>query len=395
MNILIIPSWYPSADEPHTGIFFKEQALIYAQYFPEDKLALAHWGPNVHDSLFAIKDIQSWPNKILGHGQKTSSKVELTTNCAEYYQPRMTWTRKVLGGNVKSHIVASLQSLSQFENDHGKVDLIHAHVGYPGGFVAMKLSEKLRVPYMVTEHMGPFPFPAFQRNRNPVKELIEPLLKAGKVLSVSENLRQTLSQYNIESEVFHNFIDETSFQVASSPNEIFTFVHVGRLSPEKGQDILLKASSKLRGNFRLVIVGDGPIKEELESLSKDLDINHKIELKGTLSREGVQRVLESANAFVLPSTYENFPVAVMEALASGLPVIGSEVGGLPQIITKSNGVLVQPGSVDALTSAMQLVIDKKVSFDGQSIRTDFMNRFGSQNASSKLRSHYQNLLENS
>ena len=392
MNIFIIPSWYPSVDEPHTGIFFKEQALIYAKHFPEDHLGIGHWGPNIHDTLFEISKVHLWPTRFFRYRRLQTAAIALASNCTEYFQPSRTWTRRLQQGNIEGHVAASLKSIKKFEADYGKVDVIHGHVAYPAGYVAMRLSQTLDIPYMITEHMGPFPFPSFQKGGRPEAVLLEPLQKAKKVLSVSENLQHTLAGLEVKSDVFPNFIEESDFQLEAVKRGVFTFLHVGRLSPEKGQDVLIEAVSKLTDEFQLILVGDGPLKGRLQRLVRDLGLSANVQFKGVLSRHDVSHELRKADAFVLPSRYENFPVAVMEALAAGLPVIASRVGGLSQMITKINGRLVKAQNDSSLAEAMQFFLDGKTSFDQEEIRKDFISRFGSKEAVRRLRSYYEALL---
>ncbi|MBF0234627.1 MAG: glycosyltransferase family 4 protein [Desulfamplus sp.] len=130
------------------------------------------------------------------------------------------------------------------------------------------------------------------------------------------------------------------------------FLYIGRLSPEKGIYTLLNAFIKIKSkNIKLKIVGDGPERKELERFSnQDL----RIEFTGYLKGKELAEITKSAKAIVLPSEwYENAPISILEAFAYGKPVIGSKIGGIPEMIIEGvNGLLFESGNVEDLTSTI-------------------------------------------
>jgi len=134
---------------------------------------------------------------------------------------------------------------------------------------------------------------------------------------------------------------------------------VGRLSEEKGGvDILIRAVarlSKTNPNLRLLVVGDGPLRSSLEALAVRSAPSGTFIFTGT--RNDVAQLLSAMDLFVLPSLNEALPIVVLEAMAAGLPVIATRVGGVPEIVDhEKTGLLVQPGSEDALHSALDRLI---------------------------------------
>ncbi len=133
---------------------------------------------------------------------------------------------------------------------------------------------------------------------------------------------------------------------------------VGRLSPEKGGvDVLIRAVERLHRDHpraRLVVVGDGPLKPDLEKVGDDLGSN--VIFTGT--RTDVSRLLSAMDIFVLPSLKEAMPIALLEAMAMRLPVVATRVGGVPEIVEDGeNGLLVPPGDEPALHAALQHLAD--------------------------------------
>ncbi len=133
---------------------------------------------------------------------------------------------------------------------------------------------------------------------------------------------------------------------------------VGRLSEEKGTKYLIRAMGLLRERIpelRLVVVGAGPQKAELEALVVALDLKSRVEFVGW--QHDIQSYLDSWDLFILPSLQEGFGVAAVEAMSSGLPVIASRVGGLEEVIIDGKtGWLVEPGNPEALARQIQLVL---------------------------------------
>lgn len=170
---------------------------------------------------------------------------------------------------------------------------------------------------------------------------------------------QTMTIYNgvnIEalqkghSKIYFDFIDPDDFVIG----------FVGRLSPEKGCDILLKAVSKINDScpsFHTLIVGEGPERSRLDRLVNDCNLAAKVHFLGF--RKDVPSIYQTINVLVMPSHTEGLPMAAIEALSCGVPVVGSRVGGLPEIVKDGyTGFLFDRGDVDALTQILIKCIKK-------------------------------------
>jgi glycosyltransferase involved in cell wall biosynthesis len=137
----------------------------------------------------------------------------------------------------------------------------------------------------------------------------------------------------------------------------FVFGNVGRLHEQKGHKFLLQAMAKMNNQSRLIIVGDGRLRENLMILAADLKISDRVLFLG--ARADINEFLSAINVFILPSLWEGQPIALLEALAIGKPCIASSVDGIPEIITDGiNGYLVNPKDVETLASVMDLAIEQ-------------------------------------
>lgn len=159
--------------------------------------------------------------------------------------------------------------------------------------------------------------------------------------------------------VIPNGIDVSRYPaaLARTPRRVVTTV--ANLRAEKGHDVLIAAVALVargRPDAIFQIVGAGPMREALERQAREARVESMVRFLG--HREDVPQVLDSSDVFVLPSRSEAFPNGVIEAMAAGLPVVASDVGGIPELIThEQNGLLVPPGDPQALASAILRVIN--------------------------------------
>lgn len=138
-------------------------------------------------------------------------------------------------------------------------------------------------------------------------------------------------------------------------DEDFTFVTVGRLIPIKDQQLLLRAFARVAGpRDRLVLVGEGPLQHRLEELAVSLGAGDRVTFTGLLPRDDVYRVLASADVFVSPSHGEGLPVSVMEAMATAMPVVLSDIAPHRELLEEGSGPVLTPvGDVTGLSGAMR------------------------------------------
>lgn len=157
--------------------------------------------------------------------------------------------------------------------------------------------------------------------------------------------------------------DGDLFQPASPRRQRpFTIGFVGRIVPQKGVEILLRAAARLQGDWRLRLVGSGSARDKMETLVQSLGIRGKVEFLGQLPSPALPAEYHRLDALVLPSLTasnwkEQFGRVLVEAMASGVPVIGSDSGAIPGVIGTA-GLIVPEGDVDRLTQAMQRLMNQ-------------------------------------
>jgi glycosyltransferase involved in cell wall biosynthesis len=239
--------------------------------------------------------------------------------------------------------------------------VVNAHWVVPAGIVARILRAITGVPYVITAH-GADAF--VLRKGLPLRLKRWVLGGASEVLPVSEEIAQVLADLGARSiRVAPMGVDVAAVRNATSPRrpEDDRLLFVGRLAGKKGVPVLLRALAALP-EVRLVLVGDGPDRADLEQLATELGIADRVTFRGQQPKSQVEAELRCACALVVPSVVDvdgdkdGTPVVLPEALAAGVPVVASDLAGLGEHLRDGvSGLLVAPGDVEALTGALRRV----------------------------------------
>lgn len=240
------------------------------------------------------------------------------------------------------------------------IDCVHAHFGTNSTTVAMLCRVLGGPPYSFTVH-GPEEFDKVQAIALPEK-----IARAAFVVAVSSFGRSQLyrwcdARHWSKIHVVHCGVDENFLtQAMVSPPSEPQIVCVGRLSEQKGHLLLVEAAHHLAQAgipFKLVFVGDGELRNAIESAIERWNLQERIEITGWASNAEVRHHLLASRALVLPSFAEGLPVGIMEALALHRPVISTYVAGIPELVENQIcGWLVPAGSVEALAETLKVAL---------------------------------------
>jgi glycosyltransferase involved in cell wall biosynthesis len=235
------------------------------------------------------------------------------------------------------------------------VDHLHAHFGTNPAAVARLVEVLTGMPYSFTVH-GPDEFDA------PVAlGLRSKIAHARCVMAISSYGRSQLMRWCDPVHwnkliVMRCGVDEL---FTSEPpvleRDQTTFCCVARLSAQKGLPLLIEAASRLAAmglDFSLVLVGDGDMRAQLESMIVKHSLQQRVTIKGYVESADVRDIVARSRAMVLASFAEGLPVVIMEALAMRTPVIATAIAGTPELVDEECGWLIPAGSVEALTDAM-------------------------------------------
>ena len=259
-----------------------------------------------------------------------------------------------------------------------KFDVIHTHggtAGFWGRLVAASLQNKPKIihTYHGLHYLNTTQIKSLkQKIKTAIFQKIDQLLlyatdqiicvcrsdyEKAIASKVASSTKTSIVYNGIEIDKFSNPLNkEKARQIFDIAPTEFVFGNVGRLHEQKGHKYLLQAFAKVADHSRVLIIGDGDIKDELIKLADDLQISDRVLFLG--ARSDVHEFLSAINVFVMPSLWEGQPIALLEALAIGKPCIVSAVDGIPEIIINGvNGYLVKPQDVAGLSQAMSEAIN--------------------------------------
>lgn len=264
-----------------------------------------------------------------------------------------------------------------------KLDLLHVHYAIPHAASAIMARDILagrgiKTPVVTTLHGTDITIVGNDPSFAPVVEYS--IAQSDGVTAVSEYLRrETLERFDVprEIEVIPNFIDterfrrlnKDHFRQALCPNAEKVLVHVSNFRPVKRATDVVHVLHNIRREgtaAMLLLVGDGPDRVPAEHLARELGVYDSVRFLG--KQEPVEEILSIADVFLMPSGSETFGLAALEAMACGVPVVSSNIGGLPELIEDGvSGFLCPLGDIEALTAATRRLLDDEELHDRMSL----------------------------
>jgi glycosyltransferase involved in cell wall biosynthesis len=243
---------------------------------------------------------------------------------------------------------------------HEKIEHVHAHFGTNSAEVAMLVHALGGPQWSMTVH-GPDEF-----EKKHLIGLAEKVAHCAFVVAISSFGRGQIFKLSRLKDwpkvhVVHCGLDDVGIEREEGPPPSAPrLVCVGRLSEAKGHLLLLEAAHRLsvQGvNLELVFAGDGELRPKIEQLIVQYDLQKVVRITGWISGEQVRKEILAARALVLPSFAEGLPVAIMEAMALGRPVISTYIAGIPELVQSGDlGWLIPSGDVDALVDVIGLCL---------------------------------------
>lgn len=372
MRVAIISRGMPKPNDPIYGIFEFDQAK-----------ALAKKGVEV---AFISIDFRGWAVKRkYGMFQYKKEGVHIF----EFSLPINRY-RKTIPILQRLLLIPYRAMLKSF----GKPDIVHAHF-YKIGAIAAILKKKYGIPFVITEHSSEFNKPVDQINYLDKRSANKAYPHCDLLICVSETLRNNvLKLFGHNSIVIPNILDNQSFNFNGQSKSIspFVYVGVGNLTPNKSFDKLVTAFSQVKDDAKLIIIGDGTERQNIQNQIDILHLGHLVKLMGRINREEINKVYQKCHVFVLPSQSETFGVSYIEAMYAGLPVIATQCGGPESFINDTNGVLVPVNDVSSLVEAMKDIRKNYLSYHPKKISEACIERFSPFVIADKLIGVYSELI---
>ena len=385
LHILFIPSWYPSENEPLLGTFFREQAEMFEEV--GHKVGVIY--PKFHDL-----PSKSWLSGQT-HGVRVSEENGLTVVRAiqRLRQPGpLQRIPLIYRAAVKQRERLALKMYDAYTEVNGKPDIIHAKCTMWGAILARAVAEREGIPWVVTVGAS-----IFSRGIAGPRERVtasKTLTSATYLASVSNSLADDLDRIlNIPKNSFTlvpNMIDIDNFPLTPrrQDNE-FVWGYMANMVADKGHETLLRAFA-LVDEGTLQLAGDGPLRGRIENLVSELGLSNRVSFTGNIPREVAPHFFQNIDAFVHPSRYETFGIVLVEALATGRPVVATRCGGPNDIVREEDGILVDVDDVAGLASAMNAA--RSHQWDSSAMRAGVEERYTKEIIREQLLTIYDSLI---
>lgn len=354
LNILFLASWYPNKVTPKNGNFIQKHAEAVA----------------AHSNVFALH--------IIARKQTEDFVIEteLHNNVSEtiVYYKKVTSKIPFLHQLLKLRVRRKAHNLGYQEilKEANKIDFVHLNVCFPAGLFALHLKKKYKLPYIISENFtvlldsDPLNFTAIEQyfvnkiNRN-----------ADMLCPVSDDLKKALQKIapNQEYEIIPNVVNTQIFKpnITSEKIEKVKLLHLSNLKDEHknitGIINVVKKLSESRTDFSLTIAGDGDTEKYQKQIDQLNILQGVILFEGKKTTTEVAKLMSKHDAFLLFSNYENLPCVVVECLTMGLPVIGTNVGGVSEMINPDNGIVIEAKDEKALLEQLNILIDNINNYD--------------------------------
>jgi glycosyltransferase involved in cell wall biosynthesis len=376
MRVLIVTSWYPNKNHPVYGTFVREQARALSRY--------------------GVEVILYYP---------FDDELPTRTSCVQKEEGLRTYrANHRLGegalGRLAGGVLAGqeLKKLIKMEQP----DLLHVHVGFPAGIIADFATMGMNLPYVITEHMSYLrEYTDHRLYRGLLKHAYE---KAARVLPVSPYLAEQFKPLNwqLNLQPMPNIVDISRFPlVREHKNQVKGILFVGGMDAReiKGLQYLLPAFAQVLSELpegqrpKLHLVGDGVKRADYERFVGELGITENCIFHGMVSPEDMPKYYQSCEILVVSSLKETFGVVLIEAIASGLPVLATACGGPNDIVTKEVGLLVEPGSTQALAKGLHKLITDYSMYSPEKIREYAVKYYSPEVIIKQLKDVYKEVQE--
>jgi glycosyltransferase involved in cell wall biosynthesis len=368
MKILFLTPWYPDDKVANHGIFVREQAMTVAE---ENNVLLI--SSKIDYSKFRLF---SW-----------SVTESLSGNLKEF---RIVIPRSLPIINQLNYFIISAYVSYKIGREFNP-RIIHGNIGYPGGFWSYCVSKMLGVPFIISEHYSRFKY----NFRSPIHKFLTlfSMKRAARVLSVSSHSAEEIEGYiKRKVDIVPNMINVQRFTLNNNLNNSLQIGFLGSLDSDthqKGLDLLLAALKDFDLDFTLHVGGSGRYLNYYKTLAKEYGIDSRCQFYGFIDYGNIPAFMNKLHFFVSASRFESFGIAMIEAMASGLPVIATNSGGPKDFIQDFNGVLIEKDNVHAMKTAF---IDMSISlknYDNKRIRGFIKEKYDKETFKIRVTKIYQ------
>ncbi len=395
MHVLYLPKWYPHRYDTMHGLFIKRHALAVLKYCNISVLYVHPDEPSSNEEKY-----------------KESINYELTTlNNNKLYTVRIYYKKSnyklkyiALGINTGRFLLSYLKGFKIINKLVGKPDILHVHVLTRIGIIALINKIITGTPYLITEHWSRY-LPITNTYKGFFRKLFTRIVvkNASAVLPVTKNLKNAMLDHGLKNKnyiVIPNVVDTELFIPVNKTHDRKKkrIVHIScfenRSKNISGILNVIKKLSEKRQDFECYFVGEGINLDELKNYADKLKIKDKFAIfTGLLEGDTLIESINRSDLMLMFSNYENMPVVINESFACGVPVLSSNVGGIPEFVNKETGVLVERKDESALLLALESFLDDNKKYDGEKIREFALKNFSKEEIGKKIFKIYEGVLK--
>lgn len=376
MNILHLLSWFPTPDDPTLGNF----CVRMIDALPEE----------CHSVILSVCD-----------GKNMTKSFEVKEIKGQHHTHVQIYIRP-----PKANALRKLKMLRMYQYGLNYIkkhffepDLIHLHVTYPLGQVALLWKKRFGYKYVLTEH-----WTIYQPQNKDVlvgglkKKIVKIANNAEVIMPVSLDLQHCMEGHGVKNRfrVIYNLVNTDMFCLGEAKTEQKKHIlHISTLRDEaKNFSGILRTIERLRqqrDDFELHVIHDYEA-PEFKAFVKEHNLSDCIFFHGKKTSAEVAEAYQNADFFVLFSNFENLPCVIVEAFASGVPVLSTSVGGIAEILSPERGILIPKGDEEALLRSMNQMLDHCHEYDREAIRQYAISTFSNEIIGNQIFETYRELI---
>ena len=376
MNILHLLSWFPTPDDPTLGNF----CVRMIDALPEE----------CHSVILSVCDgkdmTKSFEVKEIKGAHHTHVQIYIRP-------PKVNAIRKMKMLRMYQY------GLKYIKKHFFEPDLVHLHVAYPLGQVALLWKKLLGYKYVMTEH-----WTIYQPQNKDVlvgrlkKKIVKIANNAEVIMPVSLDLQRCMEGHGVLNrfQVIYNLVNTDIFRLGEAKTENKKHIlHISTLRDEaknfSGILRVIKRLKQRRNDFELHVIHDYEALE-FKAFVAEHHLTDCVIFHGKKTSAEVAEAYQKADFFVLFSNFENLPCVIVEAFASGVPVLSTSVGGIAEIVLDERGILIPQGDEEALLQGMNQMLDHCREYDREAIRDYAIKTFAAQNIGRQIFEVYKEVV---
>lgn len=384
-HIVFFSSWYPTKFNPVLGIFVRGHARAAAVHH---RVTVFHacTDASMLEGEFRIeRNTEGNLNEVILYFGRKNEGLGLLKM---YKQKR----------RLEKYYRFGMQKVEQW---YGKPDLLHLHVIWPLGEIAVRSARKWNVPLLLSEHWTGYVAEDGRYAGFWMKQLTRKTVRNAKGICVlTKQQEDILKQHQLHTTYYHisNVVDTAVFYPALERDENrIQMICVAALDDrQKNISGILKAFRTIRRNYpqvELTIVGSGVHESSLKLQSNELGLTQRgVNFTGVLKPQEIAEKMRHSTLLLLNSRFENQPVVILEALCTGLSILSTNVGGIAEIVNETNGVLFNGLDENALEKAFEQWYKIHEKFKYREIAADSASKFNLNAVADALQSVYAQIL---